>query len=66
MKPLYRSLLMRANRLLGAQLVEHNLINIDDLEAANEKTTGDHQLGVVSAANGTGDIGLRFEGTDRR
>ncbi len=28
---------MRANRLLGAQLVEHNLIKIDDLESANEK-----------------------------
>ncbi|MCF3649004.1 hypothetical protein [Synoicihabitans lomoniglobus] len=28
---------MRANRLLGAQLVEYNLIKIDDLEAANEK-----------------------------
>ena len=28
---------MRANRLLGAQLVEHNLIRIDDLESANEK-----------------------------
>src|SRR5438045_2735208 len=33
----YRSLLMRANRLLGAQLVEHNLVKIEDLEAANEK-----------------------------
>ena len=28
---------MRSNRLLGAQLVEHNLIKLDDLEAANEK-----------------------------
>lgn len=28
---------MRANRLLGAQLVEHNLVKIEDLEAANEK-----------------------------
>lgn len=28
---------MRANRLLGAQLVEHNLIKIEDLEAASEK-----------------------------
>ncbi len=28
---------MRANRLLGAQLVEHNLVRIEDLETANEK-----------------------------
>src|SRR5688572_20609788 len=32
-----RPLVMRANRLLGAQLVEHNLVKIEDLEAANEK-----------------------------
>jgi hypothetical protein len=32
----YRPLLMRANRLLGAQLVEHNLVKIEDLEKANE------------------------------
>lgn len=32
-----RPLLMRANRLLGAQLVEHNLVKIEDLEIANEK-----------------------------
>ncbi|WP_221030967.1 hypothetical protein [Actomonas aquatica] len=37
MKTTHRSLLMRANRLLGAQLVEQNLIKIDDLETANEK-----------------------------
>lgn len=37
MKTVHRSMLMRANRLLGAQLVEHNLIKIDDLELANEK-----------------------------
>lgn len=30
-------LLMRANRLLGAALVEHNLIKVEDLEAANDK-----------------------------
>ena len=30
-------LLMRANRLLGAALVEHNLIAVEDLEAANDK-----------------------------
>ena len=28
---------MRANRLLGAALVEHNLVKIEDLENANEK-----------------------------
>lgn len=28
---------MRANRLLGAALVEHNLVKIEDLERANEK-----------------------------
>ncbi|GAB1488011.1 hypothetical protein MASR2M8_04540 [Opitutaceae bacterium] len=28
---------MRANRLLGAQLVEHNLVKIEDLETANER-----------------------------
>ncbi len=28
---------MRANRLLGANLVEHNLVKIEDLETANEK-----------------------------
>lgn len=33
----HRPLLMRANRLLGAQLVEHNLVRIEDLENANEK-----------------------------
>jgi hypothetical protein len=33
----HRPLLMRANRLLGANLVEHNLVKIEDLEVANEK-----------------------------
>ena len=28
---------MRANRLLGANLVEHNLVKVEDLETANEK-----------------------------
>jgi hypothetical protein len=28
---------MRANRLLGAMMVERNLVKIDDLETANEK-----------------------------
>lgn len=32
-----RSLLMRANRLLGATLVEANLVTVDQLESANEK-----------------------------
>ncbi len=33
----HRPLLMRANRLMGAQLVEHNLVKIEDLESANER-----------------------------
>ena len=33
----HRTLLMRANRLLGASLVEANLVKIEDLEAANER-----------------------------
>ena len=37
MSPEYRSLLMRANRLLGANLVEANLVKIESLEAANER-----------------------------
>jgi hypothetical protein len=37
MTPELRSLLMRANRLLGASLVEANLVTVDQLEAANEK-----------------------------
>lgn len=32
-----RSILMRSNRLLGASLVEANLITVDQLENANEK-----------------------------
>ncbi|HTQ29608.1 MAG TPA: hypothetical protein VMI53_00210, partial [Opitutaceae bacterium] len=32
-----RPLLMRTNRLLGASLVEHNLVKIEHLEAANER-----------------------------
>jgi len=32
-----RSLLMRGNRLLGASLVEANLVTVDHLENANEK-----------------------------
>ena len=33
----HRPLLMRANRLLGASLVERNLVKIEDLDAATEK-----------------------------
>ncbi len=33
----HRSLLMRANRTLGAALVEANLVKVDDLMAANER-----------------------------
>ena len=33
----HRSLLMRANRTLGAALVEANLVKIDDLMSANER-----------------------------
>ena len=33
----HRSLLMRANRLLGANLVEANLVKLEDLEPANER-----------------------------
>jgi len=33
----HRQLMMRANRLLGSALVEHNLVKFEDLEAANER-----------------------------
>lgn len=33
----HRSIAMRCNRLLGASLVEHNLIRLEHLEAANER-----------------------------
>lgn len=33
----YRPLLMRSNRLLGSALVEHNLVKLEDIEAANER-----------------------------
>jgi len=33
----HRSLLMRANRLMGANLVEANLVKLEDLEKANER-----------------------------
>jgi len=32
----HRSIIMRSNRLLGAALVEHNLITVEQLEEANE------------------------------
>jgi hypothetical protein len=52
LSPEHRSLLMRANRLLGANLVEANLVKIDNLEAANERlleliSTGDYKKGSV-------------------
>jgi hypothetical protein len=37
MLPEHRQLLMRSNRLLGAGLVEANLVKLEDLEKANEK-----------------------------
>ncbi len=37
MATLNRPLLMRANRLLGASLVEANLVSIENLEQANER-----------------------------
>lgn len=54
LSPEHRSLLMRANRLLGAHLVEANLVKIDNLEAANERlleliSTGDYRKGSVLA-----------------
>lgn len=42
----HRSLLMRANRLLGANLVEQNLVKIEHLESANERL-----LEVVASEN---------------
>jgi hypothetical protein len=49
-----RPLLMRVNRLLGAALVEHNLVKIENLEAANERlleavTAGDRRKTSVLA-----------------
>lgn len=37
MSPEHRPIVMRANRLLGAALVEHNLVKIEDLEKANDR-----------------------------
>lgn len=52
LSPEHRSLLMRANRLLGAHFVEANLVKIENLEAANERlleliSTGDYRKGSV-------------------
>jgi hypothetical protein len=52
LSPEHRSLLMRANRLLGAHLVEANLVKIENLEAANERlleliSSGDYRKGSV-------------------
>lgn len=33
----HRTLMMKANRMFGANLVDHNLIKFEDLEAANER-----------------------------
>lgn len=54
LSPEHRSLLMRANRLLGASMVEANLVNIDNLENANERLleligAGDYRKGSVLA-----------------
>lgn len=37
MSPEHRPIAMRANRLLGASLVDHNLVQIEHLEVANER-----------------------------
>lgn len=47
----YRPLVMRANRLLGAQLVEHNLVTIEQLNEANEKFI--EAVGGAEARNAT-------------
>ncbi len=52
LSPEHRSLLMRSNRLLGAHLVEANLVKIDNLETANERlleliSTGNYRKGSV-------------------
>ena len=48
----YRPLLMRANRLLGSALIEHNLVKFEDLEAANERLLEVAATGQVSLAGG--------------
>jgi len=46
----HRSLLMRANRMLGAGLVEHNLVTVEDLEVANERVIELLAAGVARQA----------------
>jgi len=46
-----RSLLLRSNRVLGASLVEHNLVNIEHLEAANERLFEILKGGVAKEAS---------------
>src|SRR5471032_2195747 len=46
MNPANRNLLMRANRYLGAALVEAGLVNVASLEAANERL-----FALVAAGN---------------
>lgn len=47
----HRSLLLRSNRVLGASLVEHNLVNIEHLEAANERLFEILKSGVTPQAS---------------
>jgi hypothetical protein len=47
----HRSLLLRSNRVLGASLVEHNLVNIEHLEAANERLFEILKAGVTQQAS---------------
>lgn len=47
----HRSLLMRANRLLGASLVENNLVKVEDLEAANDRLLELLETGAVKQAS---------------
>ncbi|MFL3659755.1 MAG: hypothetical protein ACJ07L_17110 [Opitutales bacterium] len=50
-----KPLIMRANRLLGASLVEQGLVSIDDLDKANERlrelmesNTNGSQVGLLA------------------
>jgi hypothetical protein len=48
----HRPLLLRANRLMGSALIEHNLVQFEDLEVANERlleisATGDFRRSSV-------------------
>lgn len=47
----HRSLLLRANRMIGATLVEHNLVNIEHLEAANERLFEILKAGITRQAS---------------